>query len=346
MSFSGAALAAKAKSMYGKVLSENDYEELIHKRSVSEITGYLKNETAYANVLSDVREATIHRGELENILKRESYARSLKLIHFGESKYKKFYHLHINKLEIVLLLSRVRVLISDNHEGAIAEFQMYLQNQVSFNLGKLLLAHSYDDLLEVVKHTKYYNILHEYRVKKGLESSINYTALEHDLWNDYYNFYWSVVEKNISGKNKNAIKSLMKTELELKNIIKIYRYKAFFNESDEVIKRSLYTKNNRLPSQFINELISQQSADGVLKSLAEGKYHFFNDDNGNRYIEYSADRIKYIYAKQQVHFSQSAPLVFASFVTIQDMELDNITNIIEGVRYNVDPDDIAKLLIY
>ena len=37
------AMAAKAKAMYGKHLKSEDYTELLRKRTVQEIAGYLKN---------------------------------------------------------------------------------------------------------------------------------------------------------------------------------------------------------------------------------------------------------------------------------------------------------------
>ncbi|WP_418560379.1 V-type ATPase subunit, partial [Longicatena caecimuris] len=47
-------IAAKARSMLGEQLSAQDYEELLHKRSVAEIAAYLKNGTSYAHALKDV----------------------------------------------------------------------------------------------------------------------------------------------------------------------------------------------------------------------------------------------------------------------------------------------------
>ena len=51
----------------GGRLSKEDYDELLRRKSVADITFYLKHQTAYSEVLSDVHEATIHRGQLENL---------------------------------------------------------------------------------------------------------------------------------------------------------------------------------------------------------------------------------------------------------------------------------------
>ena len=123
MEMAAGVIAAKARSMLGEQLSAQDYEELLHKRSVAEIAAYLKNGTSYAHALKDVRENNIHRGQLEDLLRRESFRKSMKLYRYSESKQQQYYKLHMQQIEIDLLLSRIRVLISQAYEDAIAEFQ-------------------------------------------------------------------------------------------------------------------------------------------------------------------------------------------------------------------------------
>ena len=42
MSMAEGVIVAKARSMHGEALSEEMYQELLHKKSVAEIAGYLK----------------------------------------------------------------------------------------------------------------------------------------------------------------------------------------------------------------------------------------------------------------------------------------------------------------
>ena len=45
MAVAAGAIISKVRSMYGEHLNERDYSELLRKRSVGEIAGYLKQET-------------------------------------------------------------------------------------------------------------------------------------------------------------------------------------------------------------------------------------------------------------------------------------------------------------
>ena len=118
--------------MHGKQLNEEDYNELLHKRSVSEIAGYLKNETQYADALKDVRENNIHRGQLESMLRRDGFRQTMKLYRYAESSYKDYYQLHMQQIEMDLILQRIRVLISEEYEDAIAELPIFLKGYTKF----------------------------------------------------------------------------------------------------------------------------------------------------------------------------------------------------------------------
>lgn len=68
--FSSNAILSKARAMYGKRLTAADYQALLTCQSVGEVAAYLKQRTVYAQVLSGVNELTIHRGQLESLLKK------------------------------------------------------------------------------------------------------------------------------------------------------------------------------------------------------------------------------------------------------------------------------------
>ncbi len=72
-SFSNKAIATKARAMYGARVTAADCEELVKKRSVGEVAAYLRDNTHYREVLTQVDPSAIHRGQLENFLRSLSY---------------------------------------------------------------------------------------------------------------------------------------------------------------------------------------------------------------------------------------------------------------------------------
>lgn len=81
-SFSNKSIATKARAMYGARVTPGDYEELLKKRSVGEIAAYLRDNTHYREVLTQMDPAAIHRGQLENLLRSLRYIQYQRLIAF------------------------------------------------------------------------------------------------------------------------------------------------------------------------------------------------------------------------------------------------------------------------
>lgn len=69
-SFSSNAVLSKARAMYGKRLTAENYRDLLNCRTVGEVAAVLKSRTSYGTVLAGINENEIHRGILEAELKK------------------------------------------------------------------------------------------------------------------------------------------------------------------------------------------------------------------------------------------------------------------------------------
>ena len=84
------AIAAKIKSMEGKMLLYPDYEALTHKRSVAEVAAYLKGKAEYHDLLREVNESAIHRDELELFLRASLIADFFFFFRFAQADVRQF----------------------------------------------------------------------------------------------------------------------------------------------------------------------------------------------------------------------------------------------------------------
>ena len=82
---SSKAIMTKAKAMYSRHLTPEQYREMINRRSVPEIAAYLKEETAYQELLSAVQPTSVHRGQLESMLRKARYNQYARLIHYDSA---------------------------------------------------------------------------------------------------------------------------------------------------------------------------------------------------------------------------------------------------------------------
>ncbi len=343
-SWAANAIVTKAKSIYGNFLKPDNLIELSKKRSLSEVAGYLKNQKNYQDTLADVQESSIHRGQLEELIKKTNFNHTLKLVKFVELKDKSFYKLNLIQREIELILATIRQVISGNVEIAIAEFPTYFIRHASFDIAKLSQVRSYETLLEAVMGTRFYEVLKPFSETDN--NLIKYSNIEHKLDEGFYDCVFERINENYNGKLKKEIETIFMTKIELSNIVKIYRLKKFYNADPEDIKELLIMNHSRISENKINEIISLPDADLVLHYLERSDFSKFMDDQDYVYIEYYAEKIKYNLAKRYMYYSNEAPNVYSALMILAEIERENIFHIIEGIRYNLDENEIREMLIY
>lgn len=343
MLFSLNACSAKAKAMYGKRLRKEDYEQLLRKTNVQEVAAYLKNESEYASVLSDVHEKSIHRGQLEALLKRDSFLRRKKLLRYIQGAKQEFYHYAIALEEVAQILGCVRAISAKDASMFVSDLPLFLNKYMSFDLKKLMEVKNYKDLWEILKNTMYAKVVEPFLCK---ENAMDYTMLEKNLAEFLYQRQIELIEKTFKGKEREDIRNLFITQMELRNICKIYRMKEYYHASKETIEKYLVKAHSRIGKNVYEALLNAKDGEEVLKILENSAYKLYVDSKDFIYIEYYCKKIKYHLGKRFMHFSNSAPLVYMTYFILDEIEVENVINIIEGIRYNVAAEKISALLIY
>lgn len=344
MSFSSNAILAKARSMYSHRLTEQNYEELLKRRSVNDLVSYLKSDTVYSDILSDLKESNVHRGQLEELLNKETFLRLDRLMRYASKKELKFYRLGVVEIEMELLLTKVRMLDSDAYTGYEMEIPDYLSKYASYPLYGLLSVNDYSSLLSLVRGTKYYEALLTYQPVD--DKPIDSNMLELEFKRIYYKEYVDTVNKLFKGKKRKDLLTMINTSIELQNITKIYRLKKYFNAKPEQIRETLFLEYSRIPKSVMDDLIESKDASDLLKKLSSSSYKLYVDDNEFVYIEYYTEKIKYNLAKRYMRFSTDSALVFMTYKIVYQVEIDNLKHIIEGLRYGETASQIESMLIY
>lgn len=343
-SYAGNAIIAKAKSIYGNRLRQEDYHELLKFKSVSEITGYLKRHNKYSNTLKDVDENSIHRGQLENLIRKSYFDNNVRIIKFVGTDDRKFYELDMIRREIDIVLSSIRSIISGDIVSSIRDLPLFFIQHASMDLKKITKASNLDELLTELEGTRYYDVVSLYNTSDL--TKIRYSDIEHGLHVLYHNIVIERINKFYKGKNKNILMNIYQSKVEIENIVKIYRLKKFYNAESVDIINSIITENIRMSEKKLIELIELDDPDDILSALSKSDFSKFKDSDDYIYIEYQAGRIKHNMAKRFMYYSNSPPIVYSVFLFLNEIEMANIYNIIEGVRYEVDEKDIEKMLIY
>lgn len=344
MSYAAGAMSAKAKAMFGNRIKASDYQILLQKKTISEIASYLKKETYFSNVLSGINEVSVHRGQLEALIRLDLFDRFSNLIRYYNTEESEFYKYIIIEIEIEQILGRIRAFEISDNINFISKIPTYLGKYTTFDINKLLNIKDYDELLDLLRNTDYYPIINQYKVDDI--SDFDFNSFESALRKYYYDKVLKILDKEFSGKVKSDIKDVYLTRIELENITRIYRLKKYFNTPPDEIRKLLVPMYLRISKKELDEMIDHVDADKIFDYLGQTSYKHYMDDKQNMYIDYHTKMIHFNINKKYLMFSSEPDLVLFTYMVLSEVEIQNIVDIIEGARYNIASEKIEQLLIY
>lgn len=337
------ATVAKMHAVYGKRLKQEDYSALMSCTSVSDAAGYLKRSTYFSRALEGVDTENIHRGNLENILRRSLIESYFRIIGFEKIGGDEFYNFIIVKTEIDEILICILHLNAGTGDH-ITTLPIYMNKYTSFNLMELAKVGSYDELLSLTEKTPYYSIL---KANKPDESGhIDYPAIELKLRTYYSN---RLVEslKKFGGETEKRLRSYIGTQTDMINIINSYRMKRYFSSDYDEIKARMIPIYMRIPEQKMDELYSAKDDKDFLEKLSRTYYGREITEKGfdMKNPEMSLVQFRFLQTKRAFSRSTTAPECFYTFIQLTEIEVKNIIRIIEGIRYSLPTKEIAELII-
>ncbi len=343
-SMSSNTISAKAKSMYGKRLTDTDYKDMLRRNSVSDIAAYLKENTAYQTALSQIDTHNIHRGQLENLLMRELFNKYTKLCRYNFTGDNDFYNYLILQYEIEQILKCILSLNAGTMGDFILDLPAFLIDHASFDLLALAKVRQFDDLMEVLKHTPYRDVLKGFSPRG--EEFIDYLACEKALITYHYDHLLEVIEKKFHGQTKKDLEKVIKVNVTLSNLLTIYRLKRYFNAQKDEIGDALLPFEFKLNKITLQKMIEAQTVEDffdIYDQCYYGKNNKIEEDSLG--FEHHLNQIIYMYNKKLMRFSTSPPAVLYAFIILNDTEVKNIIKIVEGIRYQIPISQIQSLLI-
>ena len=339
------AMTTKTKAIYAKRLKDTDYNNLVQKRSVPEIASYLKNETYFRDSLDGINEKALHRGQLEILIRNDLIIRLSKILRYAfGSKATGFTDTIATQSEINLIQTVIRSFVIRDYDQVVAKLPVIIESHITFDLKAIVACRSFDELLFVLKGTPYHDIVERYA--KTDMNDFDFTGLDQELHRYYYQRMQDFVRNSFKGEDREAVEELFNTEVELDNISKIYRLKKYFNASPAIIRSLITPIYSRFSKKDIEDIIEHTDADHVFDRLMDSSYKNYIKEVNFLYIEHTTKMINYNMNKRQILFSSDPNLVLYAYMVLMGIEIENIIDIIEGVRYKVPVDQIKRMLIY
>ncbi len=332
------AIRTKVCALRAKFLKKADYEAMYQMNDVPSVVRYLKNNTHYKDALSSHDEMDIHRSDLEHILHNHLGNIYKKLYNFTNGNSRKFFEYVFLRNEIEIMKRILRSLETNSDAIDEASLNPFLMEHSSVDYHRLLRANSVHEFISALSGSKYYSILSPFLTNA---EHLNVFSVEMTLDMYYFGFVQKNIKKLLSGSSKKAIAESMGSEMDMLNIIWIYRCKQYYKAPTELIYTYIIPYNRRLNPELVKELVRTKTMNEFYELVrTKTPYGELMDDIENKFIEENFHKMVY---KINASLSRKYPYSLASITTyihLLEMENENIITLVEGVRYHMDKTEL------
>ena len=344
MSHASNAVIAKARAVCGNSLNADDYTQMAAKENVAGVCAYLKQTERYGRVLASVNAQTVHRGQLESMLRRSVFDIFERFHTFDHTESRVFFKYIVMELELEQILSALQSVASGISMNYIAALPMFLTKYSQIDFAALGLAESFADAAEILRGTVYEKTVCPALVEAETTGQLNVCDIERQLYTEYYLKMLKTVENNYKGAEKKELKRLILGSIDMRNVVTLYRYTRLFGAEAQQAKEAMIPFRRRLSDEAIERLAAQGDISKIAAELDSIGYGLRSQEIPAT-VEVLTEKLNTDYMKKLLRLSQSSSVVYFAFMELLDVEYKNVKTIIEGIRYELDSSAILDMLV-
>mgnify|MGYP001159071779 FL=1 len=314
-------LVTKTKAMSGRLLKEADYARLMEYETVDAFLGFLKESYGYAPIFA-ARDEIAHRGQVETVIRASLYADYKKLYQFAHGEQRAGLELIFFRYEIDGLKECLKYALSGERAEAAVDVS-FLEEYAGFDVRSAAAACSMEELIVAVTGTAYERLFRHMAEQETIEYAD--AAVTLDIY--YYKTAWKKKEKLRDPLTRNLYDKLLGTEIDWQNRMWIYRLKRFYGMNGTELASHLIPITCHMKK---DELRKMTETDGM--EVFSG----IEEESGQRALEKA-------YTELCKKYPMSLAPVF-KYLYDKEQEIDHLTSILEGIRYQLLPGDIRKMV--
>ena len=332
------AIIAKIKTKYGKRMTDKDFRAMVKCESVGDVVQYLKSYTHYQVFLDKVSN-DIHRGNLEQLIRERQFEELLTLCKYnqGDTPVTKYI---LRSTEISELMKFITLLSIGRPREYLFSLPLYFTQHTDIALEKLSSIHSHKELVSVLERTDYATILRQFPPDDNGDYDL--AAIEDALENDNLDQLYTDIGSIKNKKDRNELIKLFDTLSDYQNYSRIIRLKKNYHLSNDEIRKHLL-RYGKLTGKNLDRILSKEEYEEIreeLKRTGVGKKAKNIDADSEMAVQGSFEM-----CRRQLYFSTNPEIVLLAYRIVSLTELNNVIAVVEGVRYQIEPDKILEILI-
>lgn len=332
------AVRTKIITKKGRFLNKNTWNNILKCNSVEQLKNYLLNNVEFQRLLNDVRNVNTNRDSLEGILRKIKNMEIIDLLHYFSGDYKDFLKTILIEDELADLNLILRKIARDETLEDIEKRFVHSDEFTNLPFNDLLVSKDVVQFIESLRDTPYYmelkNLTKEDAVKREFH-------IEMKLYVIFYKTLLAKAEK-LDKEDKEVVIEIIGYKIDLLNIQWIYRALSYYKITPEEILIYSLEGGKSINFKTLKKLCYSKSLVDfrqlVNKTL---KYKYFNDyitDEGRTMDFYL---FEYLNKKSNKNIG-----IAISFIYMLNIIINDLTTIIEGIKYNMPKEKLESYLVY
>ena len=333
-------LTTKIRAMKSKLISPSQYDELTRLSSVADLINYLQGLPSYQNVLSNMDPYNAHRGAVESRMTFSTYKDFSKIYHFAGNSQKRYLEYYFMQYEIILLKACMRNIMDSRADVEPILIDDHFKTHSKLDIDKLSKEVTMSDFLNELSGTVY-----ERPIGKISELE-NPTLFDYEMSLDlfFFNYIWNHQDVFAPKDEKKYFINTFGAQIDLLNILWIYRCKNYYNLSEAQIYSFLIHVCHNLSNSEIKAFVETEDNNSfyvLINKCYYGRVYGFDPDQP---IEAQFGNIIHnIYMKTFKEEPYSLAAINLYF-HLKNMEVQKVVTIMECIRYGYSPETISQYI--
>jgi V/A-type H+-transporting ATPase subunit C len=334
------AVGVKAHVLYSRLLSDDDYWDLLSSDTVPEIKEKLMS-TAYGEFF-ETMPAETHRHDLESAINSTLVSQAEGFLFHMSSPRDKFFKTLTYQYEADGLKSVFRHIASGRSDREKLRRRLNVPKHSVVSYDNMLSARDFSEVSDVLRNTPYYRSLAEplRRLHSGEERSLFPLEMALDM---FVESSQNKALKKLEPDERNRLLPIFGTRADLYNLSILYRAFAYYNLTPEETLNRLLPARYRVSMPLLREFVRAESGSRLTEML-KGKFPGYAElissvqDDENPELALESKIKRYVYAQAKYVFDSGPPGFHTAvgYYILKQFETGDLTRIIECVRYAYD----------
>lgn len=320
---------AKAKGMYHKCLTYDDYLDLVKQGNLEGVFVRLKENFETLQDTSDVKPT---REMMEKFLRENLMEDVNKLARLLDQHSIQILKQYMEKYKIEYMKDKYMSFMMGKKQGI---NQIKNLKELYQEINELDSCKNLQEFFDFIRDTKYEPIFEKHNSDYFEPETKSLFDLENELEKMYYvNLY-----KYLKKEREDAVLHLVSKQIDLSNVLWIYRGQTYYHFSSEM-RDHMIPVSIGLTEEAIEKLLSGQSYEDVLQ---HSMYQNVLQEEGD--LEEKIKRYLYALYRREFKTDVFSMLMVITYVELKEQQIKNIINIVEGIRYDRNRQEILRKVI-